>query len=93
MKVALRWLFTAALAAPIPAQRVHLHPSGAFFTTSATNERRPEEVALVSFGAGEITPSMLAEFGGAVTFDNFVGVINQRGAADDAKVNPMLATH
>ncbi|MEC9049079.1 MAG: PQQ-binding-like beta-propeller repeat protein [Planctomycetota bacterium] len=65
MKVALRWLFTAALAATIPAQRVHLHPSGAFFTTSATNERRPEEVAVVSFGAGEITPSMLAEFGGA----------------------------
>ena len=65
MKVALRWLFAAALAATTPAQRVHLHPSGAFFTTSATNERRPEEVALVSFGAGEIAPSMLAEFGGA----------------------------
>lgn len=65
MRRALFPTLAATIAAALPAQRVHLHPSGAFFTTSAASAEASEEAPVVSFGAGEITPSMLAEFGGA----------------------------
>ncbi|MFN3242661.1 MAG: PQQ-binding-like beta-propeller repeat protein [Planctomycetota bacterium] len=47
------------------AQRMRLDASGAFFTSNpaSTAEERP----LVTFDAGAITPSMLADFGGART--------------------------
>ena len=59
-------LFTVlALTAALSAQRVRLHPSGAFFTAAGASEESAAEAPAFSFGAGDITPSMLAAFGGA----------------------------
>ena len=59
-------LFTVlALTAALSAQRVRLHPSGAFFTAAGASEESAAEAPAFLFGAGDITPSMLAAFGGA----------------------------
>lgn len=64
MKTALIAAAALALAVSMSAQRIRLHSSGAFFTAVKASVDANAATPIVSFGAGEITPAMIADFGG-----------------------------